>query len=216
MLDGLIGSGGVESRLDQPLMNALALALRFVVGVVLLASAAGHVRDPRSFQERLQDYRVPAARLMAWAIPFIESIAGISWLLNLGTLALAISAPLLTVYTAGMLLVLSRGEHVPCGCGGVLTDRRVGIDTVLRNVGLLTLAGVAGLGARGVDGPLQLIHWLGPLPQALVLPATSGTLLLCLSLADAWIASFVVVRSLSSSPAERRSSRMRPESSPRP
>lgn len=135
-------------------MNALAIALpaidpvfahsaAAVVGAVLLIGAADKLREPESWRDALENYRLlPRAAVSAFArtLPLLEIAAGVL-LLPLATrqagalLALA----LLAMFTAAIAINLARGrDRIDCGCGGH-AHTPLSSAIVLRNVVLMLL-----------------------------------------------------------------------------
>lgn len=117
-------------------MSLVTAAAALAVGLVLVAAATGHLRDPRGTRAALAAHDVlPSGlrRVVAAVLPPIELGLGVALLLGvlgrpaLGpvlTVALPVTAGaavlLLAGFTAYLALVLRRSRgaaDVPCGCG---------------------------------------------------------------------------------------------------
>ncbi|MCX4774949.1 MULTISPECIES: MauE/DoxX family redox-associated membrane protein [unclassified Streptomyces] len=144
-------------------MDYLTVGLRGLVGVVFLVSFISKVRSRdafRTFGAFLRDLRLlptPLVRPVALGIAVAECAV-------CGLLAAPFPAPaaagftiavaLLTVFTAGIALLLRRGVRAPCQCFGE-SAVPIGLRHVVRNVLLAVLAGV-GLSTAFAAGPPQV------------------------------------------------------------
>ena len=126
-------------------MRRLEYGLRFFLGVVLLATAAGKLADVRGFAGVLRAYEsFPEASLvpLAAAIPIAE-LALALWLFSgRGLEGAALAALVLhVVYAAWAALSLARGLRLEnCGCFGIFLPRPLGWTTVAED---LVLAGAS-------------------------------------------------------------------------
>ncbi|WP_256842723.1 MauE/DoxX family redox-associated membrane protein [Ornithinimicrobium cryptoxanthini] len=135
-------------------MSILSPALLGAVGLVLLAAAVGHLRDPGSLRRGLRAHGVlpdGTHRFVSVVLGPLEAVLGAAALVAAVTepsraAALAVSMPIaglflaLTGYLAQVLRVTA-GQVVPCACG--LGDTPVGGPAVLRG-GILTAMAFAG------------------------------------------------------------------------
>lgn len=119
--------------------------LRILIGLALLATAAGKLLDLAGFARILGTYEVfPDWALgpLATVIPLVELALG-TWLLSgrrtaSGALtALALHA----AYAVWAAAALLRGLKVPnCGCFGVFFPRPLGWNTVVEDLGMVGLS----------------------------------------------------------------------------
>lgn len=163
-------------------MSLISASAALAVALVLLAAAAGHLRDARGTRAALAAHDVlPSGlqRAVVLLLPPVELLLGAGLLL-----ALLGSSPLLTVvagaatgllvgFAAYLLVVLRRTRgraEVPCGCG--LGAAPVGWWAVLRALVLAALALTATLGGAPVWGSLPTDQ--APLPAHLFVVAAAG------------------------------------------
>ncbi len=122
-----------------------ATVLRVVLGLVLLATAAGKLLDVRGFAAVLGTYQAfPESALvpLALAVPLAELVLA-GWLFSgkrlIGAAAGALA--LHVVYAIWAAAALARGLRLPnCGCFGVFLPRPLGWRTVAED---LVLAGLS-------------------------------------------------------------------------
>lgn len=153
-------------------MMLVATTAAVAVGLVLLAAAAGHLRDARGTRAALAAHDLlPAGmqRPVAVLLAPLELVLGAALLLGaagvggrgLGAVGSSLlpvaggaTAALLAGFTAYLALVVrsTRGkDEVPCGCG--LGATPVGHWAVLRAALLLALALLAAVSSAGAGGP---------------------------------------------------------------
>jgi hypothetical protein len=127
------------------LAGAARLCLRFIIGLVLLATAAGKFLDVSGFARVLETYEAfPSWSLafLAWAIPSIELGLAL-WLFSGRRLPAAASASLgmHLVYAAWSAVSLLRGLTLSnCGCFGVFLARPLGWGTVVEDGAMAALS----------------------------------------------------------------------------
>lgn len=171
-------------------MSILSPAFLAAAGLVLLASAAAHLRDPRALSVALGVQRMlPAAarRPVAAALAPVELavgmavLAGALGLVTAGWARLAgLGAALLCAAFTGYLLAVLRSrpaDRVPCGCG--VSEAPVGGPAVVR-AGVLSV--MAGVGALTADGWTAL---QAPASHALVVACAASTLAVATALLPA-------------------------------
>ncbi|AXH97182.1 MauE/DoxX family redox-associated membrane protein [Ornithinimicrobium avium] len=141
-------------------MSILSPALLGAVGLVLLASAAGHLRSPAALRHGLDAQGVVpqvARRAVSLLLGPVETVLGVAAILAAVTgprPALALwaglpSAALFAVLALYLTAVLrsTAGRPVPCACG--LGEAPVGPSTVLRAAFLGAMAALGGATAGG-------------------------------------------------------------------
>jgi putative oxidoreductase len=135
------------SRAPGRLARAGVLLARLVLAGVFLAAAAPKVADPQAFSAAIANYRVfPDAFLnvIATVVPALELVGALAvltgWRLRGGAVLLG---GLLLGFTGLLAASLARGLDLDCGCFG-RADQTAPVSPLhlLRNVGLLALAGV--------------------------------------------------------------------------
>lgn len=167
-------------------MSVLSPALLGAVGLVLLTSAAAHVRAPGALQRGLRSHGVLRHRThrpVALTLGPVEAVLGVAALLAALTgpppaPALAASMPAAVLFLA-LAVYLARvlrgtaGQAVPCACG--LGEAPVSTTTVVR-------AGV--LAGMAVAGGVTAAGWsVTRAPGAEVFVAVAAAVVLALSAA---------------------------------
>jgi len=132
---------------------------RLVLAGTFVVAGVAKLRDRDGLRESTTGLGVPAslAPAVALGLPWLEIGLGLL-LLSSSTAPSALVAlvALLVVFTVALTRVVRRGEEVACRCFGEVSSEPVGPSTVLRNVGLLALAGLALV----AGGDLALVTWL--------------------------------------------------------
>lgn len=144
---------------------AVVTAARLVVGLMLMWSTLGKLRDPDAFIAGIHDYRLlrpRAERTVGALVPPVELL--IATLLLVGVAlpwAGFAAAALFALFGVAIASAVARHLDIPCHCGTVSALDRVGVGTILRSVALVLLALVAGRAPEmptiaGVLATLQL------------------------------------------------------------
>ena len=125
------------------MLDAFVLFLRFFLTVVFGVAAVAKLRDRQGTGEALEGFGVPAVLIKpaTLVLPLTEAVAalllipnqtypvGASWVLLL-----------LSAFTAGILLNLSKGKRPACRCFGEASSTPIGAATVARNGMLMAAA----------------------------------------------------------------------------
>jgi hypothetical protein len=123
---------------------AILVASSMAIAAFLLPAGLAKLTDVPRFVAGVRDYAIlptwlvsPVARL----VPILESCLGVALLLGVtpGVVGL-ISALLLALVTAAVIMNLRRGRIIDCNCHGFAATKRIGSGAVARNVLLLSLA----------------------------------------------------------------------------
>ena len=146
-------------------MHWFSLAGRLVLAAVFAAAAVTKIGDPPTMVRAVRAYQLvpePAVRPLAYALPYVELGVAVLLLLGLGVrYAAAVTGLLLVVFLVGVASAWARGLRIDCGCfgGGGATDDPQYTVEILRDTGLLVVAGVVALlprSALSVDSALSL------------------------------------------------------------
>ena len=146
-------------------MHWFSLAGRLVLAAVFAAAAVTKIGDPPTMVRAVRAYQLvpePAVRPLAYALPYVELGVAVLLLLGLGVrYAAAVTGLLLVVFLVGVASAWARGLRIDCGCfggGGVTDDPQYTLE-ILRDTGLLVVAGVVTLlprSALSLDSALEL------------------------------------------------------------
>ena len=116
----------------------VAVALRIIVGAVLLVSGAAKLRQPE-WATTAAAFGTP--RPIIPILPWLEIVLGALLAAQVGGVWVPAAAlALLVVFTLATAWHVVRGDRVPCGCFGQSSTRPVDAVTVARNVALCALA----------------------------------------------------------------------------
>ncbi len=133
----------------MPSAPTASLLVLLTLAVVLAVSAGAKLRAPVAFEDAFVSLRVPSwvpRRLTSRALPWVEAALGALLVVAPSALlvgAAGLVAALLATYTALIARALTFAEPVDCACFGALGSQAVGRVTLVRNLLLLVLAGVA-------------------------------------------------------------------------
>lgn len=157
---------------------ATAIALRTGLALLFAVAAAHKLRDLRAFRDALEGYRlVPARALGVGACGLIAAEIGTAGALVLSEQGGVAAAGLLGLYSAAIALSLARGlREIDCGCFGPALRQPLSLALVLRNLGLISLAGICALpvGSRALVPLDALTIIAGVALAALVHGALNG------------------------------------------
>ncbi|MFI1917631.1 MauE/DoxX family redox-associated membrane protein [Nocardia sp. NPDC020380] len=145
-----------------------AWAVRMVFGAVFAVAAYGKFTARDATGEALAAFGVPMRLTPAavWALPAVEAVVAAALLVPYGCVASAVAGVLLLAgFTAAVGWRLRRGDRPACACFGEPSATPIGMRTLVRNLGLLVLGGVAvaatlrypDLPATGISGDRLLI-----------------------------------------------------------
>jgi thiol-disulfide isomerase/thioredoxin len=139
-------------------MDWVSVSARLVLAAVFAIAAAAKLLDQAGVRETLRAFRAPSGLVPATAIALPVAEALVSAALLITPTARAggvIGAVLLSVFTAGVIAALRRGERPDCHCFGQATSTPIGRGTVVRNAALIAL-GVLAATAAAPDLPSWL------------------------------------------------------------
>jgi putative oxidoreductase len=161
--------------MDFSLAPYLVLFARLCVAGVFIASSVGKLMDKPGTEASMSRYPfLPAGsgKLIANVFPFIELAVGVMLLLGLFTRLAAFAALLLFVLFTGLIIYdLTHSQNSSCHCFGRLSDEKLTVWAVVRNVALMLLSLIVLL---GFDGWLSLDSALNASNTSLPLVATGS------------------------------------------
>jgi uncharacterized membrane protein YphA (DoxX/SURF4 family) len=112
-----------------------------LLGLIFLISGLSKFTDLHAFAATMKDFGlVPdsVGNVLAVIIPSVEFISGLLLLLGLWTkLSSAMVIGLLIVFIAAMIPNIVEGNEIECGCFGPLSQSKVGVGLLLRDIVLL-------------------------------------------------------------------------------
>jgi uncharacterized membrane protein YphA (DoxX/SURF4 family) len=118
----------------------IGLAIRLGAAGIWLAAGVAKVADLEHFHTQVKAYDVLPHALVgpfAYALPFVEIGIGVYLLIGLWIRPAAILAcVLMVVFIVAQAQAWYRGLVLDCGCFGKLSIEKVGLATILRDVGL--------------------------------------------------------------------------------
>jgi uncharacterized membrane protein YphA (DoxX/SURF4 family) len=146
-------------------MRWFSLFGRVLLAAVFALAAVTKIGDPAAMVRAVRAYQLvpePAVRPLAYALPYVELALAVLLLLGLGVrYVAAVTGLLLVVFLVGVASAWARGLRIDCGCfggGGVTDDPQYTLE-ILRDTGLLVVAGVVTLlprSALSLDSALEL------------------------------------------------------------
>jgi uncharacterized membrane protein YphA (DoxX/SURF4 family) len=122
------------------LLPWLGLAIRLVAAGIWLAAGIAKVTELDHFRTQVAAYDILPHALIApfaYALPFVE--IGLGLYLAVGLLirpAAILASVLMVVFIVAEAQAWYRGLVLDCGCFGSISLQRVGLGTILRDVGL--------------------------------------------------------------------------------
>ncbi|GAA5060651.1 TlpA family protein disulfide reductase [Nocardia callitridis] len=123
---------------------------RLVLGAVFGLSAVGKLTDLPATRKSVADFGVPIrwGPSMAIGLPVVEAVVAVAVLFPwTAAFAALLAVFLLAVFTAAIARLLARGKRPSCSCFGSVSEKPIGVRTVVRNAMLAALALVVGVGA---------------------------------------------------------------------
>jgi uncharacterized membrane protein YphA (DoxX/SURF4 family) len=127
----------------------VSLGARLLLGGVMLVAGALKVTDPETAAQAVRAYELLPDSLVqpvGWGLPFLEIAIGLLLIVGFGVRASAAAAGVfLVVFIAAVSSAWARGLSIDCGCfgggGAVAPGQTKYLQEILRDVGLLVLAG---------------------------------------------------------------------------
>ena len=123
----------------------VGLAVRLAAAAIWLTAGIAKILDLEHFHSQVAAYKLLPHALVepfAYALPFVETFAGLYLLLGLATRAAAIfTCVLMAAFLTAQIQAWARGLQLDCGCFGALAQQRVGFWSIARDAAL----GIPGL-----------------------------------------------------------------------
>ncbi len=123
------------------LLYWFALLVRVFLGGFYVVAGAVKIPDPGKFAEAVGNYRLlihPLLNLPAITLPWVEVVAGVFLVFGLWRRASVWLVNAMTLMFIGAIAsAVSRGLSIECGCFGTVGGRRVGLEAIAEDVGLL-------------------------------------------------------------------------------
>src|SRR2546421_1467445 len=146
-------------------MDIVLLLARLLLAIVFIVSGLAKLVDRAGSRQAMIDFGVPAQLATPFGIllPLAELALVVAliprasaWWGALGALVL------LLLFISGISYNLARGRTPDCHCFGQLHSAPVGWPTLLRNLGLVAIAGFLVWQGRVSVGP-SVVNWFGAL-----------------------------------------------------
>ncbi|MGB2870136.1 MAG: MauE/DoxX family redox-associated membrane protein [Bacteroidota bacterium] len=125
--------------------DALTVALRLLLGILLLAASIGKISQPDAFAQSIANYKIlppPFPMAIATTLPWIELFTGIGLISGFyfrGSSALIVL--LFALFMGSVLSALFRNLDIACGCFSQDPEvGKVGWIKILENLGYLLLS----------------------------------------------------------------------------
>ena len=134
------------------------LACRVILGGLFLIAGLTKAYDPAGFATEIQNYHLlpwVGGVLFSLFLPWVEIFAGGAlFLKRFERGALLLISAMLIAYCAALISAMARGLNIECGCFGRLISSTGIVWALVRNVGLMVLAGILWIFGRPPVGRL--------------------------------------------------------------
>ncbi|MFN8221765.1 MAG: TlpA family protein disulfide reductase [Gaiellales bacterium] len=147
------------------MLTVIAISGRVVLAAVFVVAGVAKLRDRGGTRSALAAFGAPARLVSAAAVVLPVAELATAGLLLPSTTALvgaAVAAGLLLLFTAVVGRSLARGDAPDCRCFGQLRSKPIGRRTLVRNILLLAISGVAVVGTL-VEPAESPVAWIGHL-----------------------------------------------------
>ena len=135
----------VRSEKSKHLFALAGVPVRLYLGGVFLFACLFKIHDPYAFALSVATYQILPLELInpfALALPWVELIVGLSYLLGFWTKESALMiGGMMVMFLVALVLALSKDLQMSCGCfASQEAADEIGIATVFRDLGWLALA----------------------------------------------------------------------------
>lgn len=135
--------------MSRELVDAAALAFRFILAFVFLAAAVPKLAGRREFQRAVANFGLLPRRLVgpvAAVLPPMELVCAAALLVGFAVTPIALAAAvLLILFGLAIAVNLARGRQIDCGCSGSVAPRTISWELVAGDLALAAMALVAAL-----------------------------------------------------------------------
>ena len=131
----------IEKLKPVILNNWVQLAFRLILGSTFIVASLDKIIHPKLFAEAIYSYQllpVFLVNLAAAVMAMLELIIGITLIIGFLTRSSSfILSGLLLVFIIAISINLIRGLEISCGCFEVISDTKIGVDLLIRDILLL-------------------------------------------------------------------------------
>ena len=117
--------------------------VRWVLGLIFIASALGKIAGPAAFADSVANYRllpVCAVNIFAIILPWIEFLVGLSLINGVAVKSGALLAAIMSIIFIGAAAsAKARGLNIDCGCFSIAKSK-VGWELIGRDLVFLAMA----------------------------------------------------------------------------
>jgi uncharacterized membrane protein YphA (DoxX/SURF4 family) len=116
--------------------------ISFLFILLFVYAALMKLRDTEDFvaQMRQSPLLLPFATWVAWVVPIIElAVAALLVIRRFRLIGLIASFTLMAMFTMYIIIIMNFADHVPCSCGGILSEMGWG-EHLIFNIGFVLLA----------------------------------------------------------------------------
>jgi uncharacterized membrane protein YphA (DoxX/SURF4 family) len=121
------------------------VAMRLILGVVLIAAALPKIRDPYAFSINIREYQMIGEQLGRWmavVLPWLELVVGALLIAGVWVNAASlISGGMMVMFILAVGSAMARGLDIDCGCFGPEHADPVGWGLILRDCAMLFMCG---------------------------------------------------------------------------
>jgi len=118
------------------------LIARLVIGFIFIYAGAEKITNPEAFAISISNYRllpITVINIFAIVLPWIELITGILVILGIYVKEnSAIIFSMLSVFTVAIIISLTRGLSIDCGCFGKGTE--IGLKKLIENAMMIIVS----------------------------------------------------------------------------
>lgn len=155
-------------------MSIVLLCARLLLSAVFNVAGITKLADLSGSRRAMIGFGMPKnlAAPVALALPFAEILIALALIpLNSAWIAAVAAAGLLSIFVIAIAVNLARGRTPDCHCFGQLHSEPVGRATLIRNAGLIVVAGFIVAEGRP-DAGLNALSWLSDLKTGEVVTLT--------------------------------------------